>query len=429
MSTETEKIGLFKYDPDADGSRTFNIRQALNENWDKIDQNAKDVSAAFLNIDKTIAGLSPDKIGAASNQNLLVNWLFADPIDQRGGYLIPPGKLYQLPYYPFTEIGTTDQYYTVDYIDTSNNPHFTIDGTEYFVDSNRTSQAYVRGYIGTNIYTIDGWKIQHSGEIVPIKIGSNGLSLNHGSDVWNYSEIFQPLEAADIEYLTGKQVTLSALVGGSLYTKTFVFGTDNHVSGFAPNLDFIHISAFSFYPYFRFVGGDVIDFTACKLELGSTQTLAHQDANGNWIINDPPPNKSDELLKCCMRTADPNDTYANNKKTPKAINAVNKAGDTMTGTLKAPIIEVLNSDSTRRSARWLDSSNNLLMNNAKDSNNWTQFMLGNESNTDLVFLRRMKDGVQSVYQMYTEETITRSTTDISSGSTALRNGWIHLVYE
>ena len=37
---------------------------------------------------------------------------------------------------------------------------------------------------------------------------------------------------------------------------------------------------------------------AAKLELGPVQTLAHQDASGNWVLNDPPPNKALELLKC-----------------------------------------------------------------------------------------------------------------------------------
>ena len=41
-----------------------------------------------------------------------------------------------------------------------------------------------------------------------------------------------------------------------------------------------------------------IDIAAWKLELGAQQTLAHQDINGNWVLNDPPPNKALELLKC-----------------------------------------------------------------------------------------------------------------------------------
>lgn len=37
---------------------------------------------------------------------------------------------------------------------------------------------------------------------------------------------------------------------------------------------------------------------AAKLEPGSVQTLAHKDANGNWVLNDPPPDYGLELLKC-----------------------------------------------------------------------------------------------------------------------------------
>lgn len=36
---------------------------------------------------------------------------------------------------------------------------------------------------------------------------------------------------------------------------------------------------------------------AAKLELGNRQTLAHQE-DGEWILNDPPPNKALELEKC-----------------------------------------------------------------------------------------------------------------------------------
>lgn len=38
MSTTTENLGLFKYDPSTDGAQTFNIEKALNKNWDKIDE-------------------------------------------------------------------------------------------------------------------------------------------------------------------------------------------------------------------------------------------------------------------------------------------------------------------------------------------------------------------------------------------------------
>lgn len=38
MSTKTEKLKLFKYDVVSDKNRTFSITEALNNNWDKIDE-------------------------------------------------------------------------------------------------------------------------------------------------------------------------------------------------------------------------------------------------------------------------------------------------------------------------------------------------------------------------------------------------------
>lgn len=40
------------------------------------------------------------------------------------------------------------------------------------------------------------------------------------------------------------------------------------------------------------------DVKAAKLELGPVQTLAHKDAAGDWVLNDPPPNYALELVKC-----------------------------------------------------------------------------------------------------------------------------------
>ncbi len=44
FSNESDFLKLFKYDSIADSSKTFNIETALNNNWDKVDNFAKDVS-------------------------------------------------------------------------------------------------------------------------------------------------------------------------------------------------------------------------------------------------------------------------------------------------------------------------------------------------------------------------------------------------
>ena len=40
-----------------------------------------------------------------------------------------------------------------------------------------------------------------------------------------------------------------------------------------------------------------VDILAAKLELGEGQTLAHQDADGNWVLNEIP-DYAEELAKC-----------------------------------------------------------------------------------------------------------------------------------
>lgn len=43
--------------------------------------------------------------------------------------------------------------------------------------------------------------------------------------------------------------------------------------------------------------GNNLLIRAAKLELGDTQTLGKQE-DGQWVLNDPPPDKALELLKC-----------------------------------------------------------------------------------------------------------------------------------
>ena len=52
MSIKTKLLELFKYEPDKDGAQTFNIKSALNDNWDKIEAWAQSVKT-------TLAGLVP----------------------------------------------------------------------------------------------------------------------------------------------------------------------------------------------------------------------------------------------------------------------------------------------------------------------------------------------------------------------------------
>ena len=79
MSKTTKNLGLFEYEKDADGASTFNIEQALNANWDKLDNEvAARVKSAELaaEVKKTVKGggltaadLGAEKSGAIDTHN------------------------------------------------------------------------------------------------------------------------------------------------------------------------------------------------------------------------------------------------------------------------------------------------------------------------------------------------------------------------
>lgn len=50
MSLKTKLLELFKYEPDKDGAQTFNIKLALNDNWDKIEAWAQSVKTALAKL-------------------------------------------------------------------------------------------------------------------------------------------------------------------------------------------------------------------------------------------------------------------------------------------------------------------------------------------------------------------------------------------
>lgn len=71
MSKTTKNLGLFEYEKDKDGASTFNIEQALNGNWDKLDNEvASRVKTTELasEVKKTVKGgsLTASDLGAVS---------------------------------------------------------------------------------------------------------------------------------------------------------------------------------------------------------------------------------------------------------------------------------------------------------------------------------------------------------------------------
>lgn len=185
-----------------------------------------------------------------SNPNLLDNWYFAGGGSQQGG-----GQ------FPINQRGAT---------------------------------SYAAGSVD---YTIDRWR-KNSTSV--LSLTNDYLSL---SDNWIYQRLEWAMTSEQIESnMVGKTYTLSVLTTDGLFSATkkiessapFIYDT-------AITNGSIRIQISDSGPFQAVIfanSGASINLIAAKLELGPVQTLAHQDAEGNWVLHDSPPNFQQELAKC-----------------------------------------------------------------------------------------------------------------------------------
>ena len=202
------------------------------EQVDKLDHTAQQIDDAVA--------LAPQ----LSNPNLLDNWYFGNPVNQRGQ-------------------------------------------TEYTA-------------LG---YTIDRWKLP---AVHKLTVQDSGIKITCNSSAganFCFQQLVENLEV-------GKQYTLSVLItentttkgvsprhgnsgsnaitGTGVYTLTFVAASADLTYGVGMQFDSRADDA-----------GNYIVIEAIKLEFGSQQTLAHQDADGNWVLNEIP--DYGEQLRRCQR--------------------------------------------------------------------------------------------------------------------------------
>lgn len=191
--------------------------------------------------------LSPADIGAASNPNLLDNWYFADPINQRG-QMEYPGAGYGI-----------DRWFTLSAHPTT--VIITDEGLQLIGDD-------------TAIYQDGGIKIY--GETV------------------TYSVLLD----------TGEVVTATGAIPSTQpISSTIICRNDSpSCKTILTLLSTSVLRCGIFTPSGK--------LKAAKLELGDKQTLARL-VDGEWVLIDPPPNKALEAFKCSASTADSDDTYAN----------------------------------------------------------------------------------------------------------------------
>lgn len=181
------------------------------------------------------------ELGRRPNPNLLHNWYFANPVNQRGQAVYPAGE---------------------------------------------------------KVYTIDRW---YKNSSIEVAVNEGSITItNTGTVSSSCAQPFANIPPA------GAQLTFSALTAdGVLYSGTKrmpvtqakysnFFTTDEEVSARVYSAGDDGTPA-----RFQFVVpvGASLELSAVKLELGSVQTLAHQDSDGKWVLNELP-DYGEELAKC-----------------------------------------------------------------------------------------------------------------------------------
>lgn len=162
----------------------------------------------------------------------------------------------------------------------------------YFV--NPVNQRGQTSYTGAG-YGIDRWitDIDAGGGIT---ITDNGIVIASAGTYWG-------TRLDNIARLSGKTVTGSVLMSnGTLYS-----GTIESVKWQMDAAQIIFSNTDTTF-YINKTGDDKaqveistgragVEILAAKLELGSQQTLAHQDADGNWVLNEIP-DYGEQLARC-----------------------------------------------------------------------------------------------------------------------------------
>ena len=140
-------------------------------------------------------------------------------------------------------------------------------------------------------YFIDRWRC--GGYNQTIELTQHSLHWSTNTGIW----LTQPIENYDD--LVGNVVTVSAIIDNVLYSATGTVSKTDRIATRTPSNVYLEVDHTE--KSVRFVtysdNTPQVSILAVKLELGSQQTLVHQDADGNWVLNEIP-DCSEQLARC-----------------------------------------------------------------------------------------------------------------------------------
>ncbi len=192
------------------------------------------------------------------------------------------------------------------------NWYFVNEGLRYYWHKLPINQRGKSIYNGPTGYTIDMWCKREANEnVATLNVTDTGLVYSTPTEgVDSIHSIDQRIE---ININKSTTFTASILVSDLSFSRVMptlgignIYSDDvskEHNKVVKIDRNGLHSVTFeldSGYPYIQInaVANIKLNIIAAKFEIGDHQTLAHQDADGNWVLNDPTPNYQQELAKC-----------------------------------------------------------------------------------------------------------------------------------
>ena len=146
-------------------------------------------------------------------------------------------------------------------------------------------------------YTVDRWKLEADGTMKSAPVVSSGIALSNGDGTTylNFAQIVDKLPAGTyiVSFLVDDFSNVNQVFCAATNTSSFTF--DSNVVSLTFTLDSDSDSVKIGIQ--KKISGNALTVKAAKLELGTQQTLAHQDADGNWVLNEIP-DYGEQLARC-----------------------------------------------------------------------------------------------------------------------------------
>lgn len=298
MSKNTKNYGLFEYEPETDGAQTFNIQSALNENWDKIDETLAATDPTKVTAKAAPADGDGVMIADSADGGKARRLLWSSVKTALGKLFVPlarkiNGKALSGDVTLTGDdiaLGTGDSTSLSTALTYRSNPNLLVNWYFPRPVNQRGQTEYTTG----GAYTLDRWWMQYD---TTLSIVDGGIKIGGKWDVHQYFENTLPNATYTLSLLykdrTGSDPL--RLIAGNRTDGDLAQTESKDASGI---LSITFSTAKSNKVNFGFTGStdNSAIIIAIKLELGDTQTLAHKE-NGVWVLNEIP-DYGEQLRRC-----------------------------------------------------------------------------------------------------------------------------------